>query len=337
MKKFLLVAFLITLFVLVFTSYLEYQASYGHGDAGAPVTFELTAGVGVLELGKQLEEKGIISSQYAFAWEVATKKLSRKLIAGEYELDPQSSIQFILASFTAGKVVSHDIKVTFPEGFTIDLMAKRLQDKGLPGEAFEKLAMEPDADLRAKYPFLEDVPQGMPLEGFLFPDTYHFRPEADAREIVEAMLENFDTRISNQLVADATRTHKSFYDALIVASIVEEEGNNKENRGYIAGIFWNRLAINQPLQSDVTVNYASGIHKQKLYLQDIDIDSKYNTYKYAGLPPTPITNPGLESITASVYPTSSDYLYFITDPKNGQAYYAKTFDEHVKNRQDRGL
>ena len=139
MKKFLLVAFLITLFVLVFTSYLEYQASYGHGDAGAPVTFELTAGVGVLELGKQLEEKGIISSQYAFAWEVATKKLSRKLIAGEYELDPQSSIQFILASFTAGKVVSHDIKVTFPEGFTIDLMAKRLQDKGLPGEAFESL------------------------------------------------------------------------------------------------------------------------------------------------------------------------------------------------------
>lgn len=337
MKKFLLLAFLVTVFVVGFTGYLEYQVSSGRGTNQTPQTFELVSGVGVLELGKQLETKGIISSQYAFAWEVATKRLSRKLIAGEYELSGAESIQSILVAFTSGKVVSHDVKVTFPEGFTIELMADRLRGKGLPGDDFEKEAMKPGLAWRDKYPFLKSIPQGGSLEGFLFPDTYHFAPDVSAMDIIETMLDNFDTRIPEKLRADAAKKHAQFYDALIVASIVEEEGNNKENRGYIAGIFINRLKIGQPLQSDVTVNYASGVHKQKLSLDDIDLDSKFNTYKYPGLPPTPITNPGLESITASIYPTESEYFYFITDPTNGQAYYARTFEEHVKNREARGL
>jgi UPF0755 protein len=216
-------------------------------------------------------------------------------------------------------------------------MSLHLTEKGFPGEAFLELVSKPLSEWKKQYPVLASHPEGRSLEGFLFPDTYYLLPEATAKDIIEKMLQNFNSKVKTGVIADAARDHGTFYNTLIIASIVEEEGDNEVDRKMMADIFWKRLDKGQPFQSDVTVNYASGVHKQKLYLDDIDIDSPYNTYKYAGLTPTPISNPGLESILAAVYPTPNPYYYFITDPETQKAHFSETFQGHVENRDETGL
>lgn len=337
MKKFLLAAFFVTVFAIGFTAYLEYQASSGRGSNLTPQTFELVSGVGVLELGGQLEDKGIISSQYAFAWEVATKKLSRKLIAGEYELSGDQSIQSILVDFTSGKVAAHDVKVTFPEGWTARLMAERLNKNNLPGDAFLAEAMKPGLVWRDKYPFLKSLPVGASLEGFLFPDTYRFAPDVAANDIIDTMLSTFNKRFGEELRTGPMSQKHSLFDIVTLASIVEEEGRLEKDRQIIADIFWKRLASGQAFQSDATVNYVLGTLKEQPTLKDIDVDSPYNTYKYPGLPPGPISNPSLMSLKAAVSPTPNPYYYFLNNLDTKEMYYAKTFEEHVENRRIHGL
>ncbi len=337
MKKFLLFAFVVTVGVLGVTAYLEYQASYGKGTNLTPQSFELVSGVGVLDLGAQLENKGIISSQYAFAWEVATKRLSRKLIAGEYELSGEQSIQAILVTLTTGKVVSHDVKVTFPEGWTMKLMAERLNKNGLPGDAFLAEASKPSQALRDKYSFLKGLPTNATLEGFLFPDTYRFAPDVSATEIIDTMLGTFGKRFSPDLREGRMSTKHTLFEIVTLASIVEEEGRLEEDRKIIADIFWKRLAAGQAFQSDATVNYVLGSLKEQPTLKDIEVDSPYNTYKYAGLPPGPISNPSLISLRAAVNPTPNDYFYFLNNLETKEMYFAKTFEEHVENRRVHGL
>lgn len=337
MKKFLLFAFFVTVAVLGATAYLEYQASYGQGSNPEPQSFELVSGVGVLALGEQLEAKGIISSQYAFAWEVATKRLSRKLIAGEYELSGKQGIQGILAAFTTGKVMSHDVKVTFPEGWTMKLMAERLNKNNLPGDAFLAEATKPSQAVREKYSFLKGLPAGATLEGFLFPDTYRFAPDVTASEIIDTMLGTFGKRFSPELREGKMSSKYSLFEIVTLASIVEEEGRLEEDRKIIADIFWKRLASGQAFQSDATVNYVLGSLKEQPSFKDIEVDSPYNTYKYPGLPPGPISNPSLISLRAAVNPTSNPYFYFLNNLETKEMYFAKTFEEHVENRRIHGL
>jgi UPF0755 protein len=337
MKYFLLAALFITITVLGITFYLEYQASHATGDDKSTQVFSLTPGNGVVELGKSLEEKGIIDSGYAFAWEVATKRLSHKLIAGEYELSGNQSIQEILTVFTTGKVISDDIKVTFPEGWTTALMAERLTKNNLPGEEFLALANSPDPALRAKYDFLKDAPKNATLEGFLFPDTYRFHTDVTAEEIVDTMLGTFGKRLTPELRKSIASQNKSIFDVITLASIVEEEGRTEADRKIVADIFWKRLASGQPFQSDATVNYVLGSLKEQPTFEDIATDSPYNTYKYAGLPPGPITNPSLISIKAAINPTPNPYYYFLNNLETKEMYFAETFEGHVENRRIHGL
>lgn len=337
MKKFLLLAFVVTVGVLGVTAYLEYQASYGKGDNLKPQSFELVSGIGVFDLGKQLEDRGIIGSQYAFVWEVATKRLSRKLIAGEYELSGDQSIRATLSILTSGQVVSRDVKVTFPEGWTMRLMAERLNKNGLPGDAFLIEASKPSQTLRDKYSFLKGLPAGATLEGFLFPDTYRFAPDVTATEIIDTMLNTFDKRFSLELRKGRMSSKYSLFEIVTLASIVEEEGRLEEDRKIIADIFWKRLVAGQAFQSDATVNYVLGSLKEQPTLKDIEVDSPYNTYKYPGLPPGPISNPGLISLQAAVNPTPNAYFYFLNNLETKEMYFAKTFEEHVENRRIHGL
>ncbi|MCW1888144.1 MAG: endolytic transglycosylase MltG [Candidatus Moranbacteria bacterium] len=337
MKYFLLVAFLITVSVVGLTMRLEYQVSHATGTNKDVQTFTVTPGVGVMALGEELEQKEIISSKYAFGWAVATKRLSHKLIAGDYELSGDQSIEQILMLFNTGKVVSTDIKVTFPEGWTMTFMAERLTKNGLPGEEFLALASKPDPKWRAKYDFLADAPAKATLEGFLFPDTYRFRADVSAEEIIDTMLANFNKRLTPELRASAKAQGRSIFEEITLASIVEEEGRIEEDRKIIADIFWKRLKAGQPFQSDATVNYVLGSLKEQPTLKDIETDSPYNTYKYAGLPPGPITNPSIISIKAAINPTPNPYYYFLNNLETKEMYFAKTFEEHVENRRIHGL
>ena len=169
------------------------------------------------------------------------------------------------------------------------------------------------------------------LEGYLFPDTYIFQTNTGVYTVIEAMQANYNRKIAT--VEDKIKASgKTESDIIKMASIVEEEGRTTETRQIVAGILWKRLALSMPLQVDSSFKYINGKTTATLTTADLKIDSPYNTYLYKGLPPTPICNPGLDSIIAVLSPIKTDYLYFLTD-KDGVMHYAKTFDEHVANKQ----
>ena len=167
-------------------------------------------------------------------------------------------------------------------------------------------------------------------EGYLFPDTYFFGDSARPRTVVSVMSDTFKSRIST-LPQIATSTH-SLNEIITMASILEGEAHSTKDRQIIAGILWKRLSTGMPLQVDATFAYINGKGTFDLTLDDLKIDSPYNTYKYKGLPPTPINNPGLDAIYSALNPIETKYLYFLTG-HDGKMYYAKTFEEHKRNKQ----
>ena len=168
-------------------------------------------------------------------------------------------------------------------------------------------------------------------EGYLFPDTYYFPPNIKPDAVIEAMEKNFNEKIIS-LNEQISAFGKPMKEIIIMASLLEEEARKLETKQMIADILWRRLKMDMPLQVDASFQYVNGKNTFTLSLDDLKIDSPYNTYLYKGLPPTPITNPGLDSIIAAVTPTTSKYLYFLTD-KNGNMRYAVTHDEHVVNKE----
>jgi len=171
----------------------------------------------------------------------------------------------------------------------------------------------------------------------MFPDTYLIPRDATASAIVEMLLENFNKKITNAMREDAKKTGLSFEQTIILASLVEREGNSDADRPVIAGVLLNRMKLDMPLQVDATLQYALGYQpfekswwKKELTDEDKKIASLYNTYIHPGLPPGPIANPGLASIKAAIYPTATDYLYYIHD-RTAAVHFSRTVDEHNAN------
>ena len=187
------------------------------------------------------------------------------------------------------------------------------------------------------YPFLQSIPDPPSLEGYLFPDTYNIDPEAAASEIVDQMLENFEVRVSTEIRDAFERQGLTLHQAVTLASIIEREAVVPEEQPVIASVFLNRLALGMNLDADPTVQYALGLTeggwwKAELTVEDLEIDSPYNTYRYEGLPPGPIANPGLSALQAVAAPEDTPYLYFraLCDG-SGRHAFATTFEEHLQN------
>ncbi|PJE73950.1 MAG: endolytic transglycosylase MltG, partial [Candidatus Terrybacteria bacterium CG10_big_fil_rev_8_21_14_0_10_41_10] len=234
----------------------------------------------------------------------------------------------------AKRVVSADfrlvpVKVTIPEGFTIDEIIDILQDSfaGFNKGEFLKLAKNSiffDNDIRDE-PFDS-------LEGFLFPDTYLFLPEAENSQIISEMRRNFNSKMAPDIKERIRERGLSVYDVITMASLVEEEAREPDTRRMVSGILWKRLSAGMALQVDAVFPYIMGKNTFEITLDDLKVDSPYNTYLYSGLPKGPISNPGLDSILAAVYPKDSDYWYYLSD-KEGNMHYAKTFEEHKANKE----
>jgi len=193
-------------------------------------------------------------------------------------------------------------------------------------------ARRPTARLADKSPIsaLSDKPSGASLEGFLFPDTYLFLPNAKPSDVLAVFEENFNVKIKS--IDDAIRAFKKpLKDIVIMASILEAEARTTETRRIIAGILWKRLSIGMPLQVDAPFQYIIGKNTFQLTTGDLKFDSPYNTYLYKGLPPGAIGNPGLDAILATTYPQGNDYLYFLTTD-DGVAIYGRNFEEHKANK-----
>ncbi len=214
-----------------------------------------------------------------------------------------------------------------------------LDESGWPMIDYRNNKKKPELrDWSNDFPFLQDKPEYYGLEGYLYPDTYRIYASSTISEVIEKMLGNFDSKLDDKMRADIKKQGKSIYEIVTMASIIEKEaplnyatGDNREAR-IISGIFWNRLEIGQGLQSDATLTYIFGDNNPAHSGKDLEIDSPYNTYKYRGLPPGPIANPGILAIQAAIYPIATDYYYFLTSPGDNNVYYARSYDEHLKNK-----
>ncbi len=236
-----------------------------------------------------------------------------KIQAGDFLLSPSMNTNSIILALTLGKM---DIRVTTLEGWRVEEIALKLnQELALPEIEFLKYAKE----------------------GYMFPDTYLIPRDATSAAIVKIFEENLYRRVTPSLTENLKLNGLSFRQSIVLASLVEREGKSNSDKPIIAGILLNRLKKNWPLQVDATVQYALGYQaenkswwKKTLDEEDKSIDSPYNTYKNVGLPPLPICNPGLLSITAVALPQKTDYMYYLHDPK-GEAHYAVSFEEHNQN------
>lgn len=314
--------------------YFRSQVYFSHGAFRQNKVFEISKGDGNATIGKNLKKEGLISGEWYFYYYVRTHGLLNKFLPGDYDLNGNMTIPEIAQYLTQEEnILPGYIKITFPEGWDSRKMAERLTANSLDGDGFLKIVQDPRS-LAAKYDFLKGVKN---LEGYLFPDTYFFKKDIDASGIIAKMLDNFGQKFTADLRAAIKDQNKNISEIIIMASIVEKEVQTKEDRSLVSGIFWTRLKIGQALQSDATLSYILNDKKSQHASDELKINSPYNTYINKGLPPGPICNPGLDAIEAAVHPKDSDYNYFLSDPKTGNTIFAKSFQEHVVNRQQYGL
>jgi len=251
--------------------------------------------------------------------------LEDKLQAGTYNFPPGMTPAEIIGVFVNGQ--TYEVSITIPEGLSRREVAVRLAASGF-GEVTEFMALTERPDLILnwtghRYPH---------LEGFIYPDTYRFSPDADLPTIITAMFIRGQT-VREELGARATVAGEfTPYQRLIMASIVEKEAKLDSERERIASVFYNRLRYRRRLESCATVLYAMGIHKDRLTFQDLKYPSPYNTYLHAGLPPTPICNPGRASLAAAYNPETSDYLYFV-HKGDGSHEFTRSLTQHNNMRQ----
>lgn len=260
------------------------------------------------EIAMKLKRSGIIKSEFVFTRLVILFGGESKLQAGDYFFKEPANVFAVSKRLSNGVFDLEPIKITIPEGLNVFEIAILLKDR-LPDFKEEEFL-----DIATK------------KEGFLFPDTYFLPPNARTSQIVKVLEDTFKARIET-IRSEINDFGKSIEEITTIASILETEAGTTEDRRMIAGILWKRLAEGMPLQVDVTFRYINGKNTYNLLLEDLDIDSPYNTYKYAGLPPTPIANPGLDSLLAAVTPIESKNYFFLAD-REGNVYYSETFGEH---------
>ena len=297
---------------------------WGSGAAGGTarvVRVSVAPGAALAEVGKDLKEHGLIRSPIVFGLLGGGMTLQ----PGVYDLSPTDSPRRLLRHLTDGDVAK--VKVTIPEGFTVEKIARRLKDRGVLQDeaAFLTLVTQNGNTLKASFP----PPAN--LEGYLFPDTYSFPVGAKEKDVAQQMLSLFDRLVAKNKAADLMRSKRSLAQIVTVASLIEREAETNEDRPKIAGVIYNRLARNQRLEIDATVQYARKEHKSRLLFRDLDIDSPYNTYRHSGLPPGAIACPGLPSIEAALNPENSPYLYYVAGPDGKSHVFARTFAEHSAN------
>ncbi len=282
----------------------------------------ISKGENFLEIANNLEAAGIIKSKISFIISALYRGSYSALKAGQYVFDPGLNLRQILTRIEKGEAIfgSDEVVVTIPEGLTLNDIVERLQKAGFKDAGDLKKIKA--SSLAETFDWLKYAPtKNNTLEGFLFPDTYRFSKNASAQEIAIKMLNRFDSKTK-----DIRNTSgKDFYNVLKMASILEEEVVPSD-MPIVSGILWKRLSIGMPLQVDATLVYELG---RPIKRSDIDtLNSLYNTYKNKTLPPTPISNPGLASLNAAMYPEKSDYLYYLSKRSDKTTVFSATFEEH---------
>lgn len=323
--------------------YINVKAKSTFTSFSNEFVFEINRGESVSDVASRLEEEGIVSSEFVFKVYTRLQGQGGNIRAGSFLLDSNMSTSQILTLLSRGRGLSDEARVTLPEGKTVAVFAELLEEAGvLDAQALRNIASDPRQFL--EYEFLSDVPQSASLEGYFFPDTYNFGKNSSALAVAEKLLDNLDKKLNMELREEIEKQGKTIFEIITMASIIEGEvGRNKsslssqdlekmeEERRLVAGVFYNRLAVNHPLQSDATLAYATGQKKLQLSFEDTQNQNPYNTYQFRGLPPGPINNPSLDSIIAAIFPAQTDYFYFLSKT-DGEAVFGVTLEEHNENK-----
>jgi UPF0755 protein len=297
------------------------------------VSFTVQEGERGQGIAERLVEEGVISSEFFFR--VYVRLSDATLQAGSFEFEKGMNIHSVVNAL--GDASVEEVQITIPEGYTAEQIGDVVTDafSGITEEDWELATGSEGVWMTTALAPLV-IPSAQGLEGYLFPDTYRFRADVSAQEIVDTMITTLKRRIAEQgivlpesgVFGNGFTTH----EMLTLASIVQREVLSVPDMKTVAGIFYTRMQIGMALQADSTVNYITGKKDPGVSLEDSRIESAYNTYTVLGLPPGPISNPGIDAIVATLEPSDSNYLYFLTDPE-GNVHYASSFEGHISNRQ----
>lgn len=332
-KRWLKTGIIAGLFIILLFTFIGWQLvrPASRGESYKQVT--ILSGTSVNEISEQLKLEGLIHSKFWFeSWVWLTNKEAR-IVSGYYSLPANVNIINLTRLLSRSNQASNEVKIRIIEGWTINQMADYLESIHLiTSEDFidvvsddysiKQITQQVTSDL------FESLPATATLQGYLFPDTYQVYLNAKASDIAVRMVNNLDIKLSKDWRENIKSRGLTIHEAITLASIVEKEVPGSEDRKIVADIFLKRLESNIGLQADSTINYITGKNDPAAKAIDLTLDSLYNTYKYRGLPPGPISNPGLTALEAVASPIPNDYWYFLTTP-DGKVIYSKTYSEHL--------
>lgn len=320
-KKWLIPIIIIIVVLIVIFSVYQSMTSAVILDEAVIVTIE--EGTGTSSIADTLKEAGIIKNTAGFKAYVKKEGIANKLRAGKYEFSGRITLADVCRQLLSNNNLS-DTKVTIPEGLTIQQTAAKFAAAcDITVEDFLNYAQTADFS----YVYLPPAGTENRLEGFLFPETYFVSENSTAEDIVDMLIAQFDSIWTEEYAQRTAAMDLSAPELITMASLVEKEAVIEADRPTIAGVFYNRLKLNMPLQSCASIQYLLGEPKERLLYSDLAIESPYNTYKNTGLPPGPIASPGLSSIKAALYPEDTDYIYFVAKPDKSH-HFSKTLAEH---------
>lgn len=277
------------------------------------ITFTIKRGEDTRSIADRLAKEGLIRSPLSFFLLFRIGAVEENIQAGNFRLNPSMDLYTVANSLSHGSV---DIWVTIPEGWRKEEIALKIaQELSIPESEFNKVAQE----------------------GYMFPDTYLVPADASSSGVVKIFMDNFNKKVNLGIREKAAKNGLSLDKLINIASLVEREAKLPEDRPLVASVILNRLRIGMKLDIDATIQYALGYQsdrkswwKKDLTIEDLEIDSPFNTYKNAGLPPGPISNPGLAAINSVIETPETDYIYYVAD-KNGKTHFAKSIEEHNTN------
>jgi UPF0755 protein len=323
-KRLLIVGFAVALLVagvlVAGARYLSSQLKAVSTD-DRMTSVQITSGMSTVDIGKSLEEKGLIRSETAFGWYVRTRNAARYLQAGTYDLSPSQSTPDIVAQLTHGKVATK--LVTIAPGLRLDQIRTALIRQGYTAADVDA-ALEP-TQYESK-PVLADKPKGQNLEGYLYPDSFQRTADTKLKTIVEQSLSQMEGRLTPSIRSGFAKQGLTVYQGITLASIVEQEVVHQQDRAQAAQVFLKRLRSDISLGSDVTAFYGSELAGAG---KDVNFDTPYNTRLHKGLPPTPISNITTSSLEAVARPANTDWLFFVAGD-DGTTYFSKTVEEHER-------
>ena len=296
------------------------------------VAVVIPEGSSVNDITKILSEKDVIGNDLVFKFYIFASGKTEKLLPGRYILKKNSPYRQAIDELVKGPKKSI-YKITIPEGFTLKQISERLSKQGgLSSMEFRVIAG--DSTLH-KYGFLKYNKVGH-LEGYLFPETYKLDAESQVAEVINMMLKQFEKEYKG-IKKSKLPVKIDLHQIVTVASLVEREAKLKEEQPIIAAVIYNRLKKKMKLEIDATIQYALKKRKKKISLKDLEIDSPYNTYKYAGLPPSPIGSPGRDALQAALNPANRKDLYYVLiDEKSGKHFFTDNYQDFLKAKHKKG-